>query len=48
MQSMAVYPAVPILAASLAAIPFGRGIAQSALAAEHQGWGFGNRLQRVK
>ena len=31
MQSIAVYPAVPILAASFAAIPSGRGIAQSAL-----------------
>ena len=34
MQSIAVYPAVPILAASFAAIPSGRGRAQSALQAE--------------
>ena len=34
MQSMAVYPAVPILAADFAAIPSGRGRAQSALTPE--------------
>ena len=45
-QSIAVYPAVPILAASLAIIPSGRGIAQSALA-HHQHQKSGKNLCTV-